>query len=128
MGKKQTALVTDVQQSEVLCHACIAQIKTACENIVKLNSKIQGEKDFTAQKKLILDKNTPLGELLKGKAKLTAPLLTYSQSIVKLEKFIAEKSNRWIGKSTLKDGKTHLANAKTVLKDYQDMVEASKLI
>ena len=127
MGKKQTALVTDVQQNEVLCHACIAQIRTACEDIVKLNLKIEGEKDFNAREKLILDKNTPFGELLRGRAKLAAPILTYSQNIVKLEKFIAEKSKRWIGKSTLPQAKTFVANAKTVLKDYQDLIEASKL-
>lgn len=128
MGQKQTAIVIDVSNKENACHACITDIQTACQQVLVLNAKIEAATDFNLRKKLITDKNTPYGTLIKSRAKLVPLIAAYDSSVSKLEKFIAEKQKRWIGKSTLPQAQHFLKDTKEVQKDYHDLIEYSKTL
>lgn len=128
MGQKQTAIIIDISNKENACHACINDIKTACERVLALNAKLNTNKDVTAHKKLLDDKTTQYGTLVKSRAKLVPLIATYDSSVTVLEKFIAEKSKRWVGKSTLPQAQHFLKDTKEVQKDYHDLIAYSKTL
>ena len=128
MGKKQQAILANVTAAEHDCKKHADGLGTAVAAIIKLQTQVVAEKDHT-KKDAIRKQIDPHGlAMLTSRTALQKSLPGYKAEISTLKTFVAQKSKRWVGKSTLPAAKTALTGFETTYTNYETLITDSVAI